>query len=406
MIVPIELLNSVFIYYVDKNKHPHKEKQDDDDTSSSSPSLETSSDDQPRLSITPPFNLNDAMNTSFHYFHNSKFKIGSSVMAHTFNAFPLGVSISKIEESRFGNSLFVVLFENGTCFMVEKSNIHKIAVGEKIIDISTTENHFICCSKKKVFHIKTFETYNEIKGLTLGDGEVIKKLETGRKFFIILTNLGRIFGFGHNKQKNFGNMDEQLKALTPINFTDDKLQVSDIRADYDHVVLLTSDKRLWMSGISTENPKWKYNFEVFTEVDNNVDWIFFRGNTLVYHRMNRYFSIGQELFNPNFIYYPTALFFKFKIDNFFGYKNQFLFQDQRTLDCYYFSTTFGLIKLDDINRILKEIPFVKPRFYCSDPSTAIIYFNIGNNISYLTLGLYSILKERNGSFLSDIAIKF
>ena len=83
--------------------------------------------------------------------------------------------------------------------MLEKNNIHHIDIGETIIDISTTENHFICCSQKKVFHIKTFEKYNEVKGLALTDGECIKKLETGRKFFLILTNFGRIFGFGMNK---------------------------------------------------------------------------------------------------------------------------------------------------------------------------------------------------------------
>ena len=108
MIVPIELVNSIFVYNVDKNKHPHKERSCDDDETS--PSLECHSDEQNRSANTPPFNLNDAMNTSFHYFHNSKFKIGAQTMTHTFVAFPLGVSISKIEESRFGNSLFVVLF--------------------------------------------------------------------------------------------------------------------------------------------------------------------------------------------------------------------------------------------------------------------------------------------------------
>ena len=104
MIVPFELLNSVFIYNVDKNKYPHREKKDDDDD----PVLENP--ENVGTTIYPPFNLNDAMNSSFHYFHNSKFKVGNSVMAHSFHAFPLGVSISKIEESRFGNSLFVVLF--------------------------------------------------------------------------------------------------------------------------------------------------------------------------------------------------------------------------------------------------------------------------------------------------------
>ena len=124
MATPIESLNSVFVYYVDKNTYPHKEIIDDDESpssptiaieeggggsslssSSSSAALNRSGSASP-----PPFNLTEVMNTSYPYFHNSKFQIGSSLMVHSYSSFPVGVSISKIEEGRFGNSLFVVLF--------------------------------------------------------------------------------------------------------------------------------------------------------------------------------------------------------------------------------------------------------------------------------------------------------
>lgn len=118
MTTPIELLNSVFIYYVDKNKYPHKEIIDEDDSPLSPTSVEEGSSSSPSggalnrsgSASPPPFNLIEVMNTSFHYFHNSKFKIGNSLMVHSYCAFPVGVSISKIEEGRFGNSLFVILF--------------------------------------------------------------------------------------------------------------------------------------------------------------------------------------------------------------------------------------------------------------------------------------------------------
>jgi len=50
-----------------------------------------------------------------------------------------------------------------------------------------------------VFHVKTVDILNEVKGLTLNEGESIQKLETGRKFFVVLTDQGRMFGFGMNK---------------------------------------------------------------------------------------------------------------------------------------------------------------------------------------------------------------
>jgi len=112
MIVPVELLNSIFIFYVDKNVHPHKENNffSDESSSPAGDSSPAMVDDHQNRTVAPPFNLKEAMNTSFNYFHNTKFQIGSSVMCHIFNAFPIGVSITKVEEARFGNSMFVVLF--------------------------------------------------------------------------------------------------------------------------------------------------------------------------------------------------------------------------------------------------------------------------------------------------------
>lgn len=157
-----------------------------------------------------------------------------------------------------------------------------------------------------------------------------------------------------------------------------------------------------MCGVSADNPKYKHNYELFTCIDNNVSWVFFRGNTLIYRRMNAIVSIGQEIPCPNFIYYPTAIFFKFDIENFYGYKNQFMFQDGKTLECYYFSTTFGLIKMDDLNRFLERRPYLIPRFYCSDLDTAIVYFDL-SRISFLSTGLLSAVDNYR---FSDVLFQF
>ncbi|KAL9651931.1 hypothetical protein ABK040_000274 [Willaertia magna] len=413
------------------------------------------------------------------YYPLNNFKLNNSFFSNN-NQLNNELKIIKIEKERFNNSFFIILYSDGTCQFIDKLNhliyFINISINEPIIDISTTELHFICCTKKKVFHIKlppqqsnspnsvinnttinstintsinnvnttinsntTFIngsinnhlidnnnniTKNEIKINNLKENENILKIETGKKFFIILTNEGRIFGFGHNKQKQFSsNMEEQLKTPTEIILNNNENYfIKDIAADNDHLLLLTRENKLFICGNSMENLKWKFNTDQFLLIDVNVDWMFFRGNTLLYKKLNNLnlnnttvYSIGNEIFQPNFTYYPTALFFTHKISTFYGYKNNFIFQDEFTKECFYFSTTYGLIKLEDLNLFLKERPYLNVKFYCSSDhaSSVIIYFQYNMNCNYLPFHFRKFVIGSNnycngllGDEFRDVVLKF
>jgi alpha-tubulin suppressor-like RCC1 family protein len=175
----------------------------------------------------------------------------SFVSVHLGGTFAIAVSVTnELYQwgNGFGDEKDTIITKPRMVDLRFKSAVRCVACGWESAMVVLEDNSVWSIGNNGLNENSTSSTFKDITSSVPITGEAIKKIAIGYQHFVLLTNSGKLYGWGNNRNGQIGGCGSKtLKQITSID-VEDGVQIVDVACGMKHSVFLDQTGYVWICG--------------------------------------------------------------------------------------------------------------------------------------------------------------